>query len=103
MPKMTVGEYLGYLSDRLTLNPDLSNEPLYSEEGILFGWEDSFDVARKLDTTEYQVRVWINEDILEGVKSNDHVILPPGCKKPEVEKFEIFFDEKEEENNGEEN
>lgn len=100
MNKMTIGEYLGFLSDKLTLNPDLSNEPLYSENGILFGWEDSEDAARRMDVPHGQMLVWINEDRIEGVRSNDHVIIPPGTSKPENYSFADWKRQMEEIENG---
>ena len=83
MKKTTIGEYLGYLSDKLSMNPDLSNEPLYSDNGILFGWEDSFDASRRMEVPERQVAVWVNQGKIEGVRSNDHIIIPPNTTKPE--------------------
>lgn len=87
---MTVGDYLGYLSDKLCFNPDLSNQPLYSENGILFGWEDIEEAAKRMDVPEEQLLTWINDDLIEGVRSNDHVIIPPGTIKPEIKTVDLM-------------
>lgn len=83
MESMTIGEYLGYLSSCLEEDPSLANLSLYSPNGILYGWEDSYDLAARLEVPEVQVREWVNDDLIEGVRSNDHLIVPPGTKKPE--------------------
>ena len=96
MAKMTIGEYLSFLSNKLTSNPDLVNEPLYSEEGILYGWEDSEDAARRMDVSHLKMLTWINNDVIEGVRSNDHVIIPPETCKPVEYGLEDFVKEMEE-------
>lgn len=82
MSKLTVGEYWGYLMDQMTLHPEISNEPLYSPEGILFGFEDHEDTAKRFGVSEYEVRVMVNQDLLDGVKSNDHLIIFKNTEKP---------------------
>lgn len=96
MDRMTIGEYLGFLSEKLSLNPDLAKESLYSENGILYGWEDSEDAARRFNIPHGQVLVWINEDRIEGVRSNDHVIIPPNTVKPENYSLSDFKKQMEE-------
>lgn len=98
MIPMTIGEYLGYLSQRLERDPNLANERLYSPEGILFGWEDHLDAAKRLGVSEKLIRVWVNEDLVEGVRSNDHIILPPGTTIPEAVDYEKIFENLKEDN-----
>lgn len=83
MNKLTIGEYFSYLMDQMTLHPEISSEPLYSPEGILFGFEDHNDTAKRFEVSEYEVRVMVNQDLLDGVKSNDHLIIPKMAKKPD--------------------
>ena len=84
MNKLTVGEYFGYLMDQMTLHPEITNQPLYSPEGILFGFEDHEDTARRFGMNEYELRVIVNQDMLEGIKSNDHLIIFKEAKKPDL-------------------
>lgn len=81
--RMTIGGYLGYLSSVLEKEPSLANQELYTSNGILYGWEDSYDLAKRLEVPEVQVREWVNDELIEGVRSNDHLIVPPGTKRPE--------------------
>ena len=84
MNKLTIGEYFSFLIDQMTLHPELSSHPLYSPEGILFGWEDHNVTARRFGTSEFEVRVMVNQELLEGIKSNDHLIIPCMAPKPET-------------------
>ena len=88
----TIGEYLLELTDAVSKNPDISSQPLYSKEGILFGYEDEEDTARRFGTSVYMVRVWVNEGKLEGVKSNDHLTIPKSSTKPEEVPLPIFLE-----------
>lgn len=92
MNKMTVGEYFSFLMDQMTLHPEISSEPLYSPEGILFGYEDHEDTARRFGVSEFEVRVMVNQNLLEGVKSNDHLIIPKNAKKPEEPPLPDFLE-----------
>lgn len=89
---MTIGEYLLELTNAVSNNPDISNQPLYSKEGILFGYEDEEDTARRFGTSVYMIRVLVNEGKLEGVKSNDHLIIPKSSTKPEEVPLPIFLE-----------
>ena len=80
MNKMTIGEYLGYLSSCLEQDPDLANQTLYSVNGILFGWEDVIDWAERKDITLAQAITAINQGYLEGVRSNGNIIVPKEAK-----------------------
>lgn len=99
MNKMTIGEYFNFVMDQMTLHPEISSKPLYSPEGILFGWEDHTDTARRFGVSEFEVRVMVNQDLLEGVRSNDHLIIPSNSSKPEdfalPNLLEGFDDERE--------
>ena len=90
---MTVGEYLSYIMDRLNSNPEISSQPLYSENGILFGWEDHEDTARRFDVSEYVVRVMVNQGYLEGIKSNDHLIIPKNAQMPLEKSYPTYMEE----------
>ncbi len=79
---MRIGEYLSFLIEEMTKNPDISKQPLYSENGILYGWEDEEDAAKRLDTTVYMIRVWVNEGLIPGIRSNDNLIVPKNVQKP---------------------
>lgn len=82
MHRITIGEYMGYLSEALNNDPSLSSCPLYSKEGIPFGFEDHEDTARRFGCSEFDIRVMVNADQIEGIKSNDHIIIPKLAKKP---------------------
>ena len=79
---MTIGDYLIYLTDAISKEPDLSAVSLYSHNGILFGWEDEEDTAKRFGVSVEQIRVWVNDGYLEGVRSNDHLIIPVTSTKP---------------------
>ncbi|MBR5129525.1 MAG: hypothetical protein IKU67_05685 [Firmicutes bacterium] len=83
MNKITIGEYILLLTDAVSKNPDIASQSLYSPEGILFGWEDHNDTARRFGVSEFDIRTFINQDKLEGVRSNDHIIVPKTSSKPE--------------------
>ena len=95
MSKLTIGEYFGYLMDQMTLHPEISSQPLYSPEGILFGFEDHEDTAKRFGVSEYEVRVMINQDLVEGIKSNEHIIVPKNASKPEEYKLPNFLEDYE--------
>lgn len=80
---MTIGEYLVMLTDAVGKDPDLAAKDLYSEEGIPFGYEDHEDTARRFGVSEFMVRVLINQGLIEGVKSNDHIIVPVTAQLPD--------------------
>lgn len=80
---MTIGEYLVMLTEAVGKDPDLATRELYSKEGIPFGYEDHEDTARRFGVSEFEVRVMINQGLVEGVKSNDHIIVPSNTVKPE--------------------
>jgi len=77
-----INEYLTFLLDSLTKDPDIGEQPLYSPEGILFGFEDHEDTARRFGVSEFEVRVMVNQGLIAGVKSNDHLIIPKTEEKP---------------------
>ena len=81
---MTIGEYLMILTDAISKDPSIAKNPLYSSNGILYGWEDEEDAANRLETTIYMIRVWINEGLIPGIKSNDHLIVPKNIQRPEA-------------------
>lgn len=93
---MKLGEYLDILTSELQKNPDLVNAPLYSEEGILFGYEDHEETAKRFRVSEFEVRVMINQGLVEGVKSNDHIIVPKTAVKPEPYSLPKLLPEEEE-------
>ncbi len=79
---MTIGEYLSLLIDETTKNPEITSQPLYSKNGILFGYEDEEDTSKRMGVPVEQIRTWVNIDILPGVRSNDHLIIPKRTEKP---------------------
>jgi hypothetical protein len=86
MNPMTIGEYMGIISSALEKNPDLVNQPLYSYNGILFGWEDEEDAAERLGVSLERLRVLVNNDDIQGVRSNDHLIVPKNSELPAAPK-----------------
>ena len=92
MNKLTIGEYFTYLMDQMTLHPEISSQPLYSPEGIPFGFEDHEETAKRFGVTECEVRVMINKDLVEGIKSNAHIIVPKNASKPEPYTFPNFLE-----------
>ena len=82
--KMTVGQYLGYLTDQLQKDPDLASKPLYSENGILFGWEDIDIIAEELRIQKEVLYAWVNTEYIEGVRSNANVITPKDISLPRI-------------------
>lgn len=93
MNKMTVGEYLLLLTNAVSKDPDVAGKALYSPEGILFGWEDHEDTARRFGMSEFDIRVLVNQERLEGIKSNDHLIIPKNASKPEDLPLPIFLED----------
>ena len=92
---MTLGEYSKMLNEYLSRDPDRRDEDLYSEDGIPFGYVDHEVLARKFGISEYEVRVMVNGGLIEGIKSNDHLIVPANAKKPKkfvLPKFPIEED-----------
>ena len=79
---MTLGEYSKMLNEYLSRDPDRKYEELYSEDGIPFGYVDHEVLARKFGVSEFEIRVMVNQDLIEGIKSNDHLIVPANAKKP---------------------
>ena len=79
---MTLGEYSKMLNEYLSRDPDRAFEDLYSSDGIPFGYEDHEVTARRFGVSEFEVRVMVNQDLIEGIRSNDHLIIPCTAKKP---------------------
>lgn len=92
---MTLGEYSKMLNEYLSRDPDRQYEDLYSEDGIPFGYVDHEVLARHFGVSGFEVKVMVNEGLIEGIKSNDHLIVPKNAKKPKnfvLPKFPIEED-----------
>ncbi|MBQ0089526.1 MAG: helix-turn-helix domain-containing protein [Prevotellaceae bacterium] len=66
----------------IVLANHLEDEPLYSDNGILIGFMTVEDAAKRFNVDESTVLFWINNDLMEGIKSNGNVIVPVNAVDP---------------------
>lgn len=82
MERMKGKDLIKYIQDH-----NLENEPIYTENGILVGWMTEEEAAEKWKVQPFDIRTWVNTGELEGVRSNDNLIVPiiSTCPKKEGE------------------
>lgn len=67
------------------LENGLEDEPVF-ENGKLLGFMTIGEAAVKFNVGTATIRVWVNEEMLKGIKIGDEIYIPANAERPVVAK-----------------